>query len=218
MLQGSASPRLSLRQQLTWWPMAIQPVALVACIVYSRIDPAFFYKLQNLLEVPAPFLIGLAALLYLGRSIAQRNLLFALLGVMAAVMTLREIHDLPGLGIMKRIIYIAPCVLAGIAVLCRVRIKRELGGDPRHTSWVLAMMAAYLLAVLVGRRAFRIVPGEHEIHRSLEECAETVAHLMFLTANLVASWRSARRDASAQAADRPAAHTQPAPEAERANV
>jgi hypothetical protein len=178
----------SLRRQGTWWPMLIGPIAALICVGLSRMDE-FFQPLQRSLEVPAPFLVGAAAVIYMVRYACQRRRGFLLLALLATAMTLREIHDLPGMKFMDPGIYISAGTLAVLAIIWYRRIAEESLQDCRHTSWVLATGLAYFLAVLIMRRVFRFVPGEQHIHRSLEECAETVAHVMFIVTSLLATWR-----------------------------
>jgi len=184
--QGRESGLQPLRRRRDWLPLLIGPVGLLICVGLSRFD-AFFQQLQNRLEAPAPFLVGLVAAIYLARFVFHRNALFLLLGVLATGMALREIHDLSGMHFMKKGIYVILGIVVVWGAIWRRPVVAAIRSDPRHTCWLAATFVAYLLAVLVMRRAFRFVPGEHHIHRSLEECAETVAHLMFLVTSLVAS-------------------------------
>ena len=58
-------------------------------------------------------------------------------------------------------------------------------------------LSAYLLAFLVSKRAFRFVPGEHDVHAFLEEGLETVCHLMLVLTSVIGSWgRASGRGAS----------------------
>ena len=61
--------------------------------------------------------------------------------------------------------------------------------DVRHTSWLLATLATYVLAFLLYRRAFRFVPGEETCHNFLEEGIETVCHGMLIVTSLRSPWR-----------------------------
>ncbi|MCY2931239.1 MAG: hypothetical protein NTV86_17475 [Planctomycetota bacterium] len=67
-------------------------------------------------------------------------------------------------------------------------VGRAMRADWRHTSWFLATFAAYAVALIVQRRTVKWGPSEQEMHRSLEEWTETVAHAMFVVSSLVA-WR-----------------------------
>ena len=123
-------------------------------------------------------------MVYLARAIYTRNRLCVLLAVLAGVFVVREIH-FPG---VKKPVYAALIALCVWAVLWRKQLAEPLR-EWRHTSWLIATAGAYFLSQVIARRAFRGIPGEQEIHRSLEEWAETVAHLMFIITSLLGSWR-----------------------------
>jgi len=176
-------------RQINWWLMLIPPAGLLVSVAVSRFDDELFQNLQNDLEVPAPFMVALVSVVYLSRAAIQRNVLFGLLGLLATAMTLREVHDLPGLHFMSKGVYVALGLVVACGVLLVRRVWAALQADWRHTSWLAATFFGYFLALLVMRRAFRSIPGEHHIHRSLEECAETVAHALFIVTSLVAAWR-----------------------------
>lgn len=167
--------------------MLISPIAAMICVGLSRMDE-FFLPLQRSLEAPAPFLIGTVAVIYAARYARQRSRGFLLLALLAGAMTLREIHDLPGLGFMHIGIYVSAGALAVLGIVWLRPLADEALQDPRHTCWVLATGLAYVLAVLIQRRVFKFIPGEQHIHRPLEECAETIAHAMFLVTSLLATW------------------------------
>jgi len=170
------------------YPMLAGPLAVVASVAVSAAWPERFQDLQVQLERPAPYLVALAAAIYAARAARMRNPLHALLAALGAALTCREIHFAgTGWGV-----YVALGVLAAWAVLWRKRLAAPLR-DHRHVSWLLAAMAAYVLSQLIARRAFRFVPGEHAIHRSLEECAETAAHVVFIISALAGSWRRPTR-------------------------
>lgn len=178
--------------RITWWPMLLAPAALLACLALTPMD-SLFQRLQNDLDALAPFLIGAVCAVYAAKFLLCRNPLMLLLATMAAAMTLREIHDLPGMRFIDKGIYVSLGLGAAWALLSHRRLEASLRADWRHASWLLVTFAAYFLAVLVARRAFRIVPGEHHIHRSLEECAETIAHGLFLLTGLLARLRGPGR-------------------------
>ncbi len=183
-------------RKTSWWPMAFAPAAVVVAIVCSHIWPEWFKTLQNSLETPAPYLIAAVAVIYLARSFVTFNPLYMILAALAAALTSREFHFAG----THRGIYIALGVIGAWTVLWRSRIWEPLA-DFRHTSWLVAAIVAYVLSQVIARRAFKFIPGEQVIHRSLEECAETAAHLVFIVTCLVGSWRKYGRKASPQQAD-----------------
>jgi hypothetical protein len=176
-------------RDVNWWLMLLPLAGLGGSVLLSHVDDAWFQTLQGSLEVPAPFMIGFVCVVYLLRSWRQRSALFLLLGVLAFAMALRELHDLPWLGFVKTGVYVALGGVIAWGVLWRDRVWKCLSTDWRHTSWLAATFFAYFLAVVIQRRAFRFIPGEHHIHRSLEECAEFIAHGLFIATCLIASWR-----------------------------
>jgi len=170
------------------YPLLAGPLAVAASVAASAAWPERFQDLQVWLEKPAPYLVALATAIYAARAARTRNPLHVLLAVLGAALTCREIHFAgTGTGV-----YVALAALAAWAVLWRKRLREPLR-DYRHVAWVLAAAAAYILSQVIARRAFRFIPGEHAIHRSLEECAETAAHAVFIVSALVGSWRRPAR-------------------------
>ncbi|MGC9454587.1 MAG: hypothetical protein ACP5HU_06955 [Phycisphaerae bacterium] len=183
-VEPSSSADHRQRRRITWWPMLLIPLALGAALLMALLAPDVFHEMQIWLEVPAPWLVGLIALVYLVRSVKTSNPLYMLLAAMAVVFTLREIH----FGWMDKGVYIGAAVVGVWAVLWRRRLAEPLR-DRRHTSWLLATIAAYAVAVMIDRRFFQFIPGEDDIHRPLEEWAETAAHLLFLVTAMLGGWR-----------------------------
>jgi len=192
-------------RKVTWYPMLLAPLVTGASVAISVGRPAWFQGLQVWLEEPAPYLVGAAAAIYAARAVWTFNPLYWIVAVLGAALTCREIHFAG----TSRGLYVALAVLAGWAVAWRGRLYGPLG-DWRHTSWLLATLAGYFLSQLVARRAFKFIPGEHAIHRSLEECAETAAHAMFIVTALVGNWRRYGRRAAA--VGRPATDSPPSAE------
>jgi hypothetical protein len=178
----------SWTSEVNWWLLLLGPLGVAGCVAHSRFDKEGFIQLQFMLERPAPYLVGLAAILYIIRTAVTRNPLHMLLAALTVSFTMREFHFF-GTG---RGIYVALAIIVVWGVLWRDRIADPLT-DWRHTSWLIATFAVYLLSQIIARRAFRGIPGEHEIHRPLEECVETIAHLMFIVTALMGSWRRANR-------------------------
>jgi len=183
--------------QVNWLLLMLGPIAAALAIVVNNYDAEGFQHLQVLLEYPAPWMVASVVVIYAIRSVATRNPLYVLSAVLAVIFTLREFH-------FEWVHHGVYAMLAGLAiwtVIWRKKLVRPLK-DYQHTSWLIATATAYLLSQLIARRAFRPIPGEDQIHRSLEECAETAAHLMFIATSLVGNWRKA---ASASSQDSSAA-------------
>lgn len=173
-------------------------------------DP-FFYSLQDYLDrdYVAPVIIGLAAAIYLLCAFRHRSLLCLLLGLLALNFALRELRDNQGLEAAVAWVFNAvgaTCpekawehfmtawvyrFAAALVLVGAVFLRKNLAAmraDWRHTSWFLATFAAYAVCLIVQRRACKWGPSEQEMHRSLEEWTETIAHAMFVVSSLVA-WR-----------------------------
>lgn len=174
-----------------WWrkvsykPMLFPPLALAAGVGVSLLWPGWFQHIQTWLEAPAPYLMLLVSALYAVRTVATRNPLYLILTVLAATFACREFHFAG----THRGVYAVLGLLAVWVVLWRNRLFWVLRRDYRHFSWLLAMVVAYVLSQLLARRALKFLPGEAVSHRSLEEWTETAAHLVFLTAALVGTWK-----------------------------
>jgi hypothetical protein len=181
-------------RKVSWWPVAITPVATIAAVVLSRFWPKWFQGLQVLLDDPlGPCLVALAAAIYTVRAVRTFNPLYIIVAALGIALTWREIHR----AWAHEGIYVALGVVGIWTVLWHKRLLEPLR-DYRHTSWLIAMFTAYFFSQLIARRAFKAIPGEHEIHRSLEECAETAAHVVFIVAALVGNWKRYRRGAPDQ--------------------
>lgn len=178
------------RLHINYWPLAVAPLAVAASVGLSLLWPEGFRRLQVWLELPAPYLVGLAAAIYTARAIVTGNPLYVILAVFGAALTCREFH----FSGTHRGIYFALVGVGVWAILWRRRLRWSLR-DRRHTSWLVATIAAYFLSQFIARRAFKFIPGEQPIHRPLEECAETAAHLMFIFTALIGTWRRHRRPA-----------------------
>jgi hypothetical protein len=187
-LVASARPR-----KIHILPLLLPGASVVVAVITSVLAPEAFHRVQVWLETPAPYLVAVAATLYLARAVVTRNPLYMILAGLGVAFTCREFHFAgSGTGV-----YVALVALGIWAGLWWKKLREPLR-DWRHTSWLLAAMFAYFLSQLIARRAFRGIPGEHEIHRSLEEWAETTAHLIFIAAAVLGSWkrygRGVRRD------------------------
>ncbi|MCE5279364.1 MAG: hypothetical protein ABFD92_07480 [Planctomycetaceae bacterium] len=205
-------------RKLNFWPLLCGPVAVLIIILVTQFAWRFdFYKigevannkyglvkvtwdytphvagastkiktytLDERLDELGPWLVMIPVALYWVRMIVTRNPLYVVLTLLAASLLMREIHFT---GVDKGIYVLGVMVLV-LAVAWRDLLARPLK-DWRHTSWLLAAVATYALSQIIARRAFKKIPGEDWIHCILEEGMETTAHLMLITASVVASWR-----------------------------
>lgn len=173
-------------RRINWWLLLAGPTAMAIATAGYHYG---WDRLDATLEVVGPFLAAIPAVLYLVRAIVTRNPLYVILVFVAGSLLCREIHFT---GMDKAIF-----VLGGITIAWAIAWRKRLAApltDWRHTTWLIAAMAAYFFSQLIAKRVFSvehipIVPGEAEIHSKLEELAETVGHLLFIMASLVGSWR-----------------------------
>jgi hypothetical protein len=103
---------------------------------------------------------------------------------LAASLLCREIHFTG----MDKAIYPLGVIILIWVVAWRDLVARSLK-DRRHTIWLVAAFVAYFFATLADRRAFKFIPNEDQIHSQIEECVETMSHLVLIVASLVGSWR-----------------------------
>jgi len=185
---GTGIHELSPHWRINWWLLLIFPASMEVAILASILNPEMFPSLKATLEAPAPYLVGLVALVYAVRSLVTRNHLYMLLTALAVAFTLREMRDYEYLKWTKQGIYVMLVCIGVWAGFWRERLRGPLR-DWRHTSWLIATFAAYFFSQVIARRAFRFIPGEQAIHVPLEEWAETTAHHLFLITALVGSWR-----------------------------
>jgi hypothetical protein len=196
-------PDRPLIKRLHARPMLVIPIAVALAIGFAWLRPAAFHRVQDWLEAPAPYLLAAATGIYALRAGRTRNPLHLLMAVLAATLTLREIH----FGWMDWAVYVGVGAVALWAVLWRRRLTEPLQ-NVRHSSWLLATLVAYAVAVMISQRYFRFIPGEEAIHRSLEEWMETAAHLMLIATALAGDWRRYARWCAPLADDGAAAPAQ----------
>lgn len=166
-----------------FWPLFMGPTAVVLVVLAS-----FFYKGFATLDTPldriAPWVLLVAAGMYWVRAIVTRNFLYTILTIVAGTLLLRELHWSPT---MKIAAYPILGVCGVWMLVCR-DLLAEPFRDRRHTIWLIAVAATYVLSQLVERRVFKFIPGEGNIHSKIEESIELAGHLALVVASLVGSW------------------------------
>lgn len=166
-----------------FWPVLAGPAAVVLVVLAS-----FFYKgfdtLDERLDRAAPWVLLLAAVMYWVRCIVTRNMLYTILTVVVGTLLLRELHWSPTIKVAAYPIL----VVCGVWMLVCRDLLAEPFRDRRHTVWLIATLATYVLAQLIDRRVFKFVPGEDGIHSKIEEAVELAGHLTLLVSSLVGSW------------------------------
>jgi len=121
---------------------------------------------------------GVAGLRWLRRRRPEHGVLT----VVCAVFLLREVHvPVPG---WKEGFYVAVGLIGLWCVGWRRRLWPVVVGQTRGR-WLVATTWAYLLALLVQRRALKFLPHEADIHIQLEEVGENLAHLFLLILGLL---------------------------------
>lgn len=188
MAQSQLPQTTNLRDVRNWvsWRLMLIPVAgALLSVPFALAYP----RLKVWMDIPGPYMLAAVALVYGVRFLAQREALFLLLAALATAMALREGRDAPGMKFMTQGIYVAAALIFAWGVVWRKRLLPALLRDRRHTLWLTATFFGYFLSVLAARRVFRFVPGEQDMHCSVEESAEVVAHLMFIATCLLASSR-----------------------------
>lgn len=173
----------------SYWPVLVAPVfAVLAAFIGPRFEG--FDMIHVRLESFAPLLPAAAALAYAARLVVTRQRLQLLLMCLAIAFTLREIH--------WRWTHSGVYVMAGaIAVWAGLwwrHLWPRLRQDRVQGVWILAAAMAYFVSLLISRRAFRGIAGEQEIHLTMEELTETVAHCMLIFSGLVGNWRRGLAD------------------------
>jgi hypothetical protein len=137
--------------------------------------------LVPMLAVPAAYLLDATGLGHLSGRGVQETAALVLMLALSIVFLCREIHFTG----TQQGIYVA---LALIAVWCLVWRRSLLGSlrrNGRRTRWVVMMMWAYAVAMLIQRRALRVLPHEDDLHVQMEEVAENIAHLFLIVLGLV---------------------------------
>ncbi len=166
-----------------FWPLLMGPTAVVLAVLAS-----FFYKGFATLDTPldriAPWVLLVAAGMYWVRAIVTRNFLYTILTVVAGTLLLRELHWSPTI----KIAAYPMLVVCGVWMLVCRDLLAEPFRDRRHTIWLIAVVATYVLSQLIERRVFRFIPGESDIHSKIEESVELAGHLALVIASLVGNW------------------------------
>jgi hypothetical protein len=186
---------------LSYWPVLLGPLVVVVLVSFSGFYYDRFHRLQVSLEGPAPYLVATAGLLMALRWLVTRKRLYLVLAALGLAFTLREIHW----DWTHKAIYVMLVMLGVWAGLWRRSLRENLKSDRRQAIWTLAAATTYVFSVIISRRVFRGLPTEAQMHRSWEELAETCAHLIFIFAALVGSWRRTSRSQAgleSEAADR----------------
>jgi len=162
------------------WPVLVPMLAVPAAYLLDATGLGHLSG-RGVQETAALVLMPVAVLVYGLRYALGRDRLHLVLLALSIAFLCREIHFTG----THQGIYVA---LALIAVWCLVWRRSLLGGlrrNGRRTRWVVMMMWAYAVAMLIQRRALRVLPHEDDLHVQMEEVAENIAHLFLIVLGLV---------------------------------
>lgn len=174
------------------WPilLALLPVLLVIAgdlWGWAAISAPGCKATYELIAVP---LTAAAAAAWLSRACALGSRLALIVAAQAAVFCCREIHFTG----THRGVYVATAVVVVWALTWAWR-RRDLlkpeNVDWRQVSFLVAAVGTYVLAIVIQKRVFKVIPGERDLHIALEEATETMAHILLVLAALVGRRRRA---------------------------
>jgi hypothetical protein len=161
-------------------------VLLVYIAHYSNLSPQLTARTLN--ESFAPWVVLIIFFILLSKSLISRDSLMIYLTVLAAVFLVRELNDtvftvFGGEHLFKSK-KLVDCLLVGMVLWAfgwHERLFSSLNRSVQLKVLLAGMLWTYLLSQLIARRVFRdVLPNEQLLHISLEETAETAAHLFFL--------------------------------------
>ncbi len=183
----------TVRPHLVFWPLCVLPLPILAVLLADRMQWSWLLD-KGAQEAVAVPLIAAAAAAWTIRAGRTRDRLAILLACQAWIFTWREMHLL---GSHEGVYVLSTLVLAW-ALLWAWRYRewlRRPETDWIRLSLVVLTVCGYALALLIQRRWFRFAPGEAELHISLEECTENMAHLSFLVAACSGTRKKRKRTA-----------------------
>jgi len=165
------------------WPLwpALAPLLVIPATYLLDATGLSRLSGRGVQETAALVLMPAAVLVYSLRYALGRDRLHLVLLALSIAFLGREIHFTG----THRGVYVA---MALIGVWCFVWRRSLLDGlrrNSRRTRWVVLMMWAYAVAMLIQRRAFRVLPREADLHIQMEEMAENIAHLFLIVLGLV---------------------------------
>ncbi len=163
-----------------WWPALLPLLVPVAVCVADAVGwgEAVGRGWQDTL---APYIVAVAVAVYGVRWAMRRERLHLVLGALSVAFLCREIH-FEG---THRGIYLAVALIAVWCLAWRTSLVWGLRAHPRRARWLVLAGWAYLMAILVQRRALRFLPSEVDLHIQMEEVGENVAHVFLIVLGLV---------------------------------
>jgi hypothetical protein len=163
------------------------PAILGIIFVYWAEDYSKSLILKEYHETLAIFLMSIAVILFLVRSILYRLEIDYILFAIALNFLCREIHFA---GTDNAVVIIAAIVLVWI-VYWRDRIWAKIESAKIVQVALVGTAFTYFLSILIARRVFSIdhlslLPNEANVHVELEEVLENIAHLYLIFIGVVA--------------------------------
>ena len=181
MNQAQSKPELpaGVRRVLPWWP-AVIPLLAIPAVYLATAAGADWLVAKRTHEGLALALLPIALAACAIRLAIRRDRLHLVLTVGVAALLCREIH-FPG---AKPGFYAAAGGIAVWSVFWRQSLLKGLLGRAKGRWFVLAGWA-YLVALLIQRRALRFLPAEGDLHVQMEEVAESIAHAFVIVLSIL---------------------------------
>jgi hypothetical protein len=163
------------------------PAILGILFVYWAEYNAQYLILKKYHEILAIWLMGIAVILFLVRSLRFRLEIDYILLTMALNFLCREIHFV---GTDNGVVIVAAIVLAWV-----IYWKDRLWANIEKATAVQIALAGtaftYFLSILIARRVFSVdhlglLPNEADVHVALEEILENIAHLYLIITGIFA--------------------------------
>ena len=163
------------------------PAILGIIFVYWAEDYSKSLILKEIHETIAIYLMSIAVILFLVRSILYRLEIDYILFVIALNFLCREIHFA---GTDNAVVIIAAIVLVWV-VYRRDRIWVKIKNAKIIQVALVGTAFTYFLSILIARRVFSIdhlalLPNEANVHVELEEVLENIAHLYLIFVGVAA--------------------------------
>jgi hypothetical protein len=159
-----------------WWPLLLGPLAMVLVYVAEMTGHQWFVG-RGTNENIALVLLSVSVVGFLVQAIIYRSEFLCFMLALCGAFFCREWH-FPG---TSKGIYVCLAVL-GFWAFKRSEKFKVFMDNKRLSIWIWSTFGTYLLSQLIARRVFRdlYLPLEEELHISLEESVETMAHLMMI--------------------------------------
>lgn len=175
------------------WPFLLGPAAMVWVYIAEAIGKESLVS-RGMNEDAALILVGISVVGFGAAAIKYRQEFMFFMLTLCVAFFCREWHFAG----TSNGIYVALALLAAWAFMRKEQLSGFFKGNAVEV-WAWTAFSCYVLSQLIARRVFRYVylPGEADMHISLEESVETMAHLVMIVTCAVSWWvasRSERRE------------------------